>query len=161
MVTARNQSESGREPIMHRAIERIKYITRSSKMRDRAFDKHAWTLSFHLWPWQESRLVTLVYYLVMLDFASTYALLRLSGNKNVFEGGPMASWALGLGGFPVLFCIDILVVSFLILVAITSRFAYTKLNCEGFGRAAFTVVLIPYVVVTTAIIFNNIVLTFL
>ena len=150
-----------KESPMHKTIERIKRIAESSRSKDRAFDKHAMALSFQLWPWRESRLVSLVYYVVILDFASTYALLRLSGNKNVFEGGAMASWALKLGGFPVLFFADIVIVSLLILVAFTSRFAYTKFNCKGFGRAAFTVVLIPYVVVTTAIIFNNVVLTFL
>ena len=146
---------------MYKTLENIRRIANNSRKRDRAFDKHAWTLSFHLWPWQEARLVTLVYYLVMLDFTSTYALLRLSGNENVFEGGLMASWALGLGGFPALFFIDVVVVSLLVLVAITSRFTYNKFNCRGFGRAAFTVILIPYVVVTTAIIFNNVVLTFI
>lgn len=146
---------------MYRVLDRIKYIARTSKMRDRAFDKHAWALSFHLWPWRESRLITLVCYLVTLDFTSTYALLRLSGNENVFEGGLMASWALGQGGFPMLFCIDIVAASFLISLAIISRLAYNKFNCKGFGRAAFTVILTPYVVVTTAIIFNNVVLTFL
>ena len=146
---------------MHGVLERIKYIARSSKMRDRAFEKHAWALSFHLWPWRESRLVTLVFVVVSLDFASTYAVLELSGNKYVFEGGLMARWALGIGGFPALFFTDIVAASFLLLVAVTSRLGYNRFGFKGFGRAAFTVTLIPYVVVTTAIIFNNVVLTFL
>jgi len=142
-------------------LERIKSIIRSSKKRDRDFDRHAEVLSQRLWPWRESRLAALVYSVVSLDFASTYAVLRLSGNRYVFEGGPMASWALRIGGFPALFCADIIAASFILLVAIISRVGYNRFGYKGFGRAAFTVVLIPYVVVTMAIIFNNVVLTFI
>lgn len=52
-------------------------------------------------------------------------------------------------------------VSALLLIAFAVRLLYSKFGFNGFGRTAFVLVLIPYVVVTMAVIFNNIVLTFL
>ena len=114
-----------------------------------------------LWPWRESKLITLVACLAVLDYFSTYAFLRLSGSNNVYESGLLASWALQEGGFKALLLVDILAVITAFMIAISARFVYVKFGFGGFGRAAFVVMLTPYVIVTTAVIFNNIVLTFL
>ena len=49
----------------------------------------------------------------------------------------------------------------LLLIAIIIRTLHSNFGFKGFGRTAFVVVLVPYVVVTMAAIFNNVVLTFL
>ncbi|MFC1992869.1 hypothetical protein ACFLV3_03555 [Chloroflexota bacterium] len=146
---------------MSRVLGRIQETINTWRIRDRAFDKHAKVISKFLWPWRESKLVIFVYSVAFLDFASTYALLDLSGNKYVYEGGPLASWALARGGFPMLFFIDFIAASLLILIAAIGRLGYYKFGFEGFGRAAFTVTLVPYMVVTMAVIFNNVALTFI
>ena len=95
-------------------------------------------------------------FLSILDFASTYALLGLSGKNNVYESGRIASWALEAGGFLLLFVVDIAAVVTLSLVAFIVRYAYSKNGHSGFGRAAFIFLLIPYVVVTVFAVINNI-----
>ena len=97
----------------------------------------------------------------MLDYVSTDAVLELSGKTYVYEGGPLASWALRMGGFTGLFLVDMAAASALLLTAVTVRFFHSKFGFKGFGRTAFVVVLVPYVVVTIAAVFNNVVLTFL
>jgi hypothetical protein len=97
----------------------------------------------------------------MLDYLSTFAALELSGNKYLYEGGPLANWALQTAGFAGLFLFNIFIISALLLTALTIRFLHFKFGFEGFGRAAFVVMLAPYVVVTMAAIFNNVLLTFL
>ena len=139
----------------------FKNIIRKSIERDRANDRHVEALSRLLWPWRESRLLLLVIFLFVLDYISTYAVLELSGNRHVYEGGLLASWALRTGGFIRLFWVDIAAASLLLLTAITIRFVCSKFGFSGFGRSAFVVVLVPYVVIAMAVIFNNIVLTFL
>ena len=99
--------------------------------------------------------------LIILDYVSTYAFLELSGNKYLFEGGSLARWALREGGFSKLFWTDMASVSTLVLLAIIARLLYSKRGFQGFGRAAFVLALVPYVVITMATIYNNIVLTFL
>ena len=146
---------------MFRVSEITKGMVRKSIGRDRGSEKHVEAISRYLWPWRESLLVTLVCSLAVLDYASTYAFLELSGNNNVYEGGLIAGWALKVDGFRGLLLVDTLAVTTLVMIAIGTRFIYTKFGFKGFGRAAFVLVLAPYLIVTMAVVYNNIVLTFL
>jgi len=85
----------------------------------------------------------------------------LNTNNNVYESGLIANWALQKDGFRGLLLADILAIITVFTIAISARFIYAKSGFAGFGRAAFVVMLTPYVIVTMAVIFNNIVLTFL
>ena len=138
-----------------------KNLIRKSIERDRGKDGYVEALSRLLWPWRESRLLVLVIFLFVLDYVSTYAALELGGNRYVYEGGLLAGWALRTGGFIRLFWVDMAAASFLLLTAITSRFVCSRFGFSGFGRTAFVIVLVPYVVIAMAAVFNNIVLTFL
>jgi len=138
-----------------------KDIIKKSLEVDRSTERYVEAVSRSLWPWGESRLLALVGLLVMLDYLSTFAALELSGNKYLYEGGPLANWALQTAGFAGLFLFNIFIISALLLTALTIRFLHFKFGFEGFGRAAFVVMLVPYVVVTMAAIFNNVLLTFL
>lgn len=138
-----------------------KDIIKKSLKVDRSTERYVEAVSRSLWPWGESRLLALVGLLVMLDYLSTFAALELSGNKYLYEGGPLANWALQTAGFAGLFLFNIFIISALLLTALTIRFLHFKFGFEGFGRAAFVVMLAPYVVVTMAAIFNNVLLTFL
>ncbi|MFC2035151.1 hypothetical protein ACFLUJ_03395 [Chloroflexota bacterium] len=142
-------------------LRTTKEIIRWSIKRDRGFEKHAVVVSRWLWPWQESKLMILVVCLAVLDYISTYAFLRLSGNNNVYESGVIAGWALQKDGFRGLFIVDVLAVITVFAIAISARYIYKKLGFGGFGRAAFVAMLIPYIIVTMAAIFNNISLTLL
>ncbi len=146
---------------MHRLFKRLKDTARKNRERERFIEHHFEAVSRHLWPWRESRLLALVGLLAVLDYASTYAALELSGNTRVYEGGPLASWALRVGGFPSLLMVDIAAAGILLLVAITVRSLHLKFGFKGYGRTAFVVILVPYVVATMAAVFNNVALTFI
>jgi hypothetical protein len=146
---------------MRWTLASVKDLVRKNLERDRSREPYVEAASRSLWPWREVWLIGLVSLLFVLDFASTYAALELNGNKYVYEGGPLARWALEMGGFPGLFWVDLAAAGVLLLLAITVRFLHIKFGFKGFGRTAFVFILIPYVVVTMAAIFNNIVLTFL
>jgi hypothetical protein len=146
---------------MSRLVQRIKRQIRKSIIRDKALDGRVEAVSMKLWPWRETKLIWLVFVLVLLDFISTYAFLELSGNSLVYESGPLAKWALNEGGFLFLLLVDILAVSFLIGLAMFIRLIFRKRELTGYARAVFILILIPYTVVTFAIVFNNIVLTFI
>ncbi len=146
---------------MYRVFGLAKGMVRKSLERDSSREQYVEAVSRSLWPWRESWLLALVGFLAVLDYASTYAALELSGNKYIYESGPLASWALQMGGFPGLFLVDMAAVGTLMLAAITIRSLHFKFGFKGFRRTAFAVVVIPYVVITMAAIFNNIVLTFL
>ena len=157
--TSRNREKE--EIAMHGAFRRIKDLVRKSIERDRAREQYVESASRSLWPWRESRLLGLVCCVAALDYASTYAVLELSGKTHVYEGGLLASWALRKGGFMGLLLVDIAAASVLLLTAITLRFLHSKFGFDGYGRTAFVLILVPYVVVTMAAIFNNVALTFL
>ena len=128
---------------------------------ERGLEKYAVTFSRWLWPWREAKLIIFISCLAALDYASTYAFLKLSVNTDVYESGPLASWALQNGGFGVLFLIDVLAVTVISAVAIGIRYFLERVGFEGYGRTAFVLMLIPYLIVTMAAIFNNIVITFI
>lgn len=146
---------------MQRVFGLAKDMVSKSLERDRASEHYVEAVSRSLWPWRESWLLALVVLVAVLDYASTYAVLELSGNEYVYEGGPLASWALQMGGFTKLFLVDMVAVMALLVAAITIRSLHFKFGFKGFGRTAFVVVLAPYVVVTMAAVYNNIALTFL
>lgn len=146
---------------MQRVFGLAKGMVSKSLERDRASERYVEAVSRSLWPWRESRLLALVILVAVLDYASTYAVLELSGNEYVYEGGPLASWALQMGGFTGLFLVDMAAAMALLVVAITIRSLHFKFGFKGFGRTAFVVVLAPYVVVTMAAVYNNVALTFL
>ena len=146
---------------MTRLGELIRRQIRKSIDRDKAMEKRVEAASRTLWPWKEWRLSALVFILVILDFCSTYAFLRLSGNTQLYEGGLLAGWSLRQGGFPLLLLIDLLAVGTLIGLALLSRTIFSKRGLSGYGRASYVIVLLPYTIATFAIIFNNVVLTFI
>jgi len=146
---------------MNRMVELSKGILKKSHELDQSSEQYVEAVSRSLWPWRESLLLAVVGLLAALDYVSTYAALELSGNKYIYESGPLAMWALKMGGFPGLFLVDVAAVGTLMLAAITIRSLHSKFGFKGFKRTAFAVVVIPYVVMTMAAIFNNIVLTFL
>ena len=146
---------------MQRLFKRLKEMARKNRERERSIEPRLEAASRSLWPWQESRLLGLVCCVAALDYVSTYAFLELSGNTQLYEGGPLAAWALQKGGFMGLLLVDIAAASVLLLTAITLRSLHSKFGFKGYGRTAFVLILVPYVVVTMAAIFNNIALTFI
>jgi len=146
---------------MNRAFSAVKERLKRSIERERCLEKHFEAVSMRLWPWRDSSLVALVGLLAVLDYTSTYAFLELSGNKSLYESGKLASWALQKGGMSFLFWTDVAAVSALILLAISLRFFQFRFGFRGYGRACFVVLLIPYAVITLAVVFNNVVLVFL
>jgi hypothetical protein len=149
-----------RTEIMRKFFTQYKSRLRKNIERESTLDPGAEALSKRLWPWHENKLLFLVISLVVLDFCSTFAFLELSGNTNLYEHSPIARWALEHGGFSRLLMIDLIAVCILMFFAGSARMLYIRNGYKGFGRSAFVVILIPYVVVTLAAVFNNVALTF-
>lgn len=125
---------------------------------DRGLGQYIERFSRFIWPWQEKWLMAIVASLILMDFASTFILLELSGKTNVYESGVLAFWALEIGGFPFLFLVDMLSVGLLLLAAFASRRLYAKHGFRDYGRAAFVLLLVPYIIITVYAIVNNFVL---
>jgi len=136
--------------MLHKSIE-----------RERPLERYVETASRLLWPWSGLKLVSVVVLLAALDYTSTYAVLELSGNKYIYETSPIASWALQVGGFRTLFLVDLAIIAALLLTAAGARYLFSRWGFTGFGRTAFVILLVPYVIATMAAVFNNIALTFL
>jgi hypothetical protein len=134
---------------------------RKSLERDRSLERQVEALSHRLWPWRLSLLVWVVVLLAVLDHASTFALLELSGKPHFSEGGPLASWALGIGGFRMLLLVDIAAAGLLSGTAVLVRHLYSRYGFAGFGRAAFVLLLAPYTVIALAVVYHNLLLRFL
>ena len=113
-----------------------------------------------IWPWQDSWLVPLVALLAALDHISTYVLLDLSGNEDVYESGLLASWALRRGGFNGLYIMDAVAVGILCTIAVSARFFYSRFGLKGFARTAYVSVLVPYAIAALAAVVNNSMLVF-
>ncbi len=131
-----------------------------NKARDRGFDKYAGKLSRFLWPPRENWLLVVVFGLCALDFLTTYAALELGRNKNLYEAGPLAGWALDTGGFGFLFLVDLTAACVIALIAFGARWVYLRSGLMGYGRAAFVVALAAYVVRTAVVVVNNVVVGF-
>jgi hypothetical protein len=129
--------------------------------RERPLERPLERVSRKLWPWSEAKLVRYVILLAAMDYLSTYVFLEISPNRHLREGGPLAGWALRTGGFGKLFLVDAAIVLILISLAIGFRWLYGRLGFGGLGRTAFVFLLVPYFVVTLAVVYNNILLAFL
>jgi len=144
---------------MNSMVQRAREAMERNKRRDRGAERYVEAVSRRLWPWRETWLLAVVGLLAGLDFLSTYAFLSLTGKGYHYEEGVLAGWALRVGGLPVLFLVDLGVVLLVALIAIGVRSLYRRYGFEGFGRAAFVVVLLPYAVMAVAAVINNVVLT--
>ena len=139
----------------------IKNKLNKSIEKERALQPRFEAFSRLLWPWAESKLVLFITLMAILDSVSTYTALRLSINNQVTEVGLIASWALKTGGFPYLLLVEITIIAVLLLLANGARLLYIRLGFPGFGRTAFVFLLAPYTIIIMAVVFNNILVTFL
>lgn len=139
----------------------IKDRLRKAVERDRRAERYAERASRFLWRWREYRLLVFVSFVALLDYASTYTVLALSGKSYLNEAGSLASWALDKGGFAGLFLADMVAVLAISLLALTIRFILLRFGFRGFGRAAFVFLLLPYGVVAMVAVINNLVLAYL
>jgi len=129
---------------------------RKNSERDRSLNRPVEAFSRLLWPYSESKLAIYVGILALLDFSSTFSAIGLNHNNQIVEAGLLPSRALHTGGFSGLFILDVLYVGALICLAIGIRHLFRKYGFSGFGRAAFVLVLSPYLILAMATIFNNI-----
>ena len=144
-----------------RLLDVAKAKIRKSLERDRSLERHVGKWSRIIWPWHHSWLIPLVALLAALDLISTYLLLEVSGKVNVYESGPLASWALRRGGFNGLYIMDAMAVGLLCLIATTARFFYARLGLEGYARISYVAVLVPYAVAALVAVVNNLLLVFI
>ena len=138
----------------------VKHRVRKAVERDRRAEVRVEAISRALWPWRARKLVILAGLLALLDYTTTSVALELSGKTYVQEGGMLAGWALRTGGLGWLFLIDMAAVAALALAAVAARSLCIRFGFDGFGRAAFVALLVPYAVVAAAAVVNNLVLTF-
>lgn len=142
-------------------LQCVKDWLRKAREKDRRADRYVEAASRFIWRWREPWLLALVAFMALLDYASTYAVLALSGKTYLNEAGSLARWALDKGGFPGLFLADLAAVFAISLAAITLRFIYFKRGLRGYGRAAFVFLLVPYAVVAMVAVINNLILAYL
>jgi hypothetical protein len=140
--------------------ERIHALAEKSRKADRALDRHAGRLAAFVWPFETRYLALSVSALAAMDLLSTYVNMGILRNPNVVESGPVAAWALSAGGFGLLLAVDIASVGLVLGVALVVRRFYFRSGLYGYGHAAFVVVLLPYVVRTTAVVISNFALFF-
>jgi hypothetical protein len=138
--------------------ERMHALAQKSRKADTGLDRHAGRLAAFVWPFPTRYLALSVSALAALDFLSTYVNMGILRNPNVVESGPVAAWALGIGGFGFLLAVDIASVGLVLGVALVARRFYFRSGLYGYGHAAFVVVLLPYVVRTAAVVISNIAL---
>jgi hypothetical protein len=134
---------------------------RRNTEREQKLDSFLKNFSYRLWPYKESKLLLYVGLLALLDYTSTFNVLELSGRDDVYEAGMMANWALNTGGFLGLFLFDVVAIGVIIGLAFIFRARYKKAGLEGFGRAAFLFMLVPYFLVIIGVVVNNVLLAFL
>jgi hypothetical protein len=128
---------------------------------DRGFGQKAEKASRWIWRWRENWLLAIVGSLAIADFLSTYAILELSGKTNVYESGLIANWALEKGGWGFLLLIDFAAGGVLALIALISRYFYSKKGYIGYGRAAFVFIVMPYILLASFAVINNLVMLIL
>jgi len=149
-----------RDPL-EAVLQFIKSRLRKAAERDRRAERYIEAASRFLWRWREPWLLAFVGFVALLDYASTYAILALSGKSYLNEAGSLARWALDKGGFAGLFLADLAAVCAISLAAITLRFILFRFGFRGFGRAAFVFLLMPYAVMSMVAVINNLVLAYL
>jgi hypothetical protein len=145
---------------MKEIISKYKERLRKSIEWERRFDRPLESFARILWPYSDLKLIFYVSALAALDYVSTFAALELSGN-NVSEVGILAKWALDTGGFVKLLIVDVAVIGILISIALISRWLYLRIGLKGFARAAFALVLLPYLVFIMGVIINNVIVVFI
>jgi len=138
----------------------VKVMLDKAREIDSGLGRYAERLSRFIWPWRERWLLLVVGLLAILDFTSTYIVLELIKKNDVYERGPLAVWALDIGGFPFLLLVDIVAVLVLSLAAITARYQYIKHGHKDYGRAALVFLLATYVIIAPIAIVNNIIQLF-
>jgi hypothetical protein len=141
-------------------LEFIKGRLRKAVERDRRAERYMEAASRFLWRWREPWLIAFVVFMALMDYASTYAVLGLSGKSYLNEAGSLARWALDKGGFAGLFLADLAAVFAISLVAIALRFILLRSGFKGFGRAAFVFLLLPYAIMSLVAVINNLVLAY-
>ena len=146
---------------MHTFFDGVRNRARTRIEREQSLERPIEAFSRVLWPYPESKLVFYVSLLAILDYVSTFTALEFSGNSHISEVGLLAKWALQTAGFPGLLIVDVVSIGTLICLAIGVRYLYTKLGFNGFGRAAFIFLLIPYFIVIMGVVVNNVLLAFL
>ncbi|MFQ5861001.1 MAG: hypothetical protein ACE5IG_05570 [Dehalococcoidia bacterium] len=85
--------------------------------------------------------------------------MELSGKSYVYERGLLANWALHVDGFRGLLLVDMLVVGTLCLLATAVRALYSRFGFNGFARAAYVALLLPYTLAAFLATANNLVRT--
>jgi hypothetical protein len=83
------------------------------------------------------------------------------GSDRLVEAGLLAGWALKTGGFPKLLLVDVVAVGILIFLSLNIRSFYARLGFRKIGRAAFVFILVHYFVVIIAVVYNNVLSTFI
>jgi hypothetical protein len=146
---------------MNSVLAWMRYRLRKAKERDRRAERYFEAASRFLWRWSLPWLVAFTCFVALLDYASTYAVLELSGKRYLNEGGPLASWALQKSGFGGLFLADLAAVTAISIAAIVARSIFLRFGFKGFARAAFVFLLTPYVVTALVAVVNNMVLAYL
>lgn len=140
---------------------KIKEQVQRSLERDRSKEQQVNSLFKILWPWKESWLMVLIVIGILMDYTSTYILLELSGKTNVYEAGWMASRALDIGGFGALILVDLAAIAILLTAAVAAKKICLRLGFEGYARAMFIVLLLPYTIMAFFATTNNLILTFI
>jgi hypothetical protein len=146
---------------MHNLFDRVRDRIQKDIERERGLDHPVGKISLLLWPYPESKLIFYISLLAALDFISTFIALNLNYSGQVFEVGLLAKWALQNGGFSGLLLTDIVCIGTLICLAIGVKYLYRKLGFNGFGRAAFVLLLIPYFLFIIGVVVNNVLVTFM
>ena len=146
---------------MPQLLQWMKSRIRKSRELDRQAEKHFEKFSRFIWPWTERKLIFFVCCVAALDYASTYAVLELSGKSYLNEAGTLASWALEKGGFGGLFLVDLLAVLAISSAALILRFIFAKKGLKGLSRASFVFLLVPYAIMAIVAVFNNLILAFI
>jgi len=145
---------------MRKFFESLRERVRQSIERDKKLEKPIERVSRLIWPWPESRLILFVILLALLDYISTFIAIKFNLGHQVYEAGLIAKWALDTGGFVKLFFVDVAVIGTFILIARGVSSIYSRLGHQGYRRAAFIFVLLPYVVFMFGVVVNNTINTF-
>ena len=145
---------------MRKFFESLRERVRQSIERDKKLEKPVERVSRLIWPWPESRLILFVILLALLDYISTFIAIKFNLGHQVYEAGLIAKWALDTGGFVKLFFVDVAVIGAFILIARGVSSIYSRLGHQGYRRAAFIFVLLPYVVFMFGVGVNNTIISF-
>ena len=116
----------------------MRAVAERNRQKDRGFDRHVGRFSRLVWPVRERWLLVTVALLGMMDFTSTYVSLELIRKPHIVEKGPLAGWALRMGGFPFLLLVDVLAAVAMSAIAISTRYLYLRSGLSGYSRAAFS-----------------------